>query len=221
MFSNFRSAHEPEASDLHHVILSDTKIDRIGLIRLRDETLNLEMNSSQLNYFFIHELVMALPEAKFILTIRDCYSWLDSFINHQLSRPSDHNWERVRELRFGKKENHPVEERAFAERELYTLEGYLRYWARHNADIISAVPPSRLLIVKTNDLAKSADVISSFLGILPSEIAVKHSHEHLATTKHSVLKEVSRDYLEYKVSLCCGNLMECFFPEIVKLPDAI
>ena len=55
------------------------------LLTKRDQHLGLELESCNLLRFFVETLLDGFPEAKFILTIRDCYSWLDSCLNHQLN----------------------------------------------------------------------------------------------------------------------------------------
>ena len=52
----------------------------------RDERLGLEFDSSWVNYFIIGHLVYAFPDAKFILLVRDCYTWVESIVNHMLTR---------------------------------------------------------------------------------------------------------------------------------------
>jgi len=87
---NLRSADEVDSEHVIDVVLdyANGRMSREELrayLLKRDRVLQLELDSSQLNYFFLHELVELFPKAKFILTIRNPYAWLDSFINHQLS----------------------------------------------------------------------------------------------------------------------------------------
>jgi hypothetical protein len=84
---HYRSAHEAESGFLckKNLAFLNGKINRnqfTHYLKHRDQRLNLEMDSSALNYFLLDMLVKEFSEAKFILTIRDCYSWLDSAINY-------------------------------------------------------------------------------------------------------------------------------------------
>ncbi len=119
----------------------------------RDRELCLEMDSSQLNYFVLRELLELAPEAKFILTIRDCRSWLTSYIDHQQSGPTSPRWVAMRKLRFHSDAEHPPEEQALRERGLFTVDAYLSYWARHNREVLETVPSSRLLVVRTDQMS--------------------------------------------------------------------
>lgn len=103
LLSSYKSQHEPAKEQYINSVLLFVG----GLINndvLRDFTrsidveLCLEMNSSNLNEFYIDLYVSEFPKAKFILTIRDCYSWLDSYINNQLYWKVPYYWKQLRDL---------------------------------------------------------------------------------------------------------------------------
>ena len=50
--------------------------------------------------FLLHKLVELFPTAKFVLTIRDPLSWVDSFINHQLAHSASEKWLAFRDWKF-------------------------------------------------------------------------------------------------------------------------
>src|SRR4051812_19368550 len=125
----YRVCHEAEDDQMIDVVfaaaegrMSDADVTR-WLVK-RDKRLWLEMDASQLNYFFVRQLATAFPDSKYILTIRDCYSFVDSFINHQLARPAPEHWRKLRDFRF-KPEHYPPgeHERPLADRGLYSLDG--------------------------------------------------------------------------------------------------
>lgn len=93
---NVRSSHEPERTELLKMILLEANVSMhrdefVDYICHRDERLGLEFDSSWVNYFIIGHLVYAFPDAKFILLVRDCYTWVESIVNHMLTReiPAD------------------------------------------------------------------------------------------------------------------------------------
>ena len=57
----------------------------------RDARLNLEYDIAWANQFIIDHLLHLFPASKFIILIRDSYTWLQSVIGHLVSRdvPSD------------------------------------------------------------------------------------------------------------------------------------
>src|SRR5436190_16002112 len=87
MFSrNVRAQHEPEALELIDKILDRhfgriTEAEWTEWLRARDRRLALEVDSSHLNLDLLDFLLHEFPDARFLLTIRDCYSWLNSMFN--------------------------------------------------------------------------------------------------------------------------------------------
>ena len=80
VFQNYRAMHEPQHEQMLHAILaadqgSFSADERIEFLTGRDRKLQLEIDVSQLNYFFLPELVALFPAAMFILTMRDCDPW--------------------------------------------------------------------------------------------------------------------------------------------------
>ena len=124
---NFRSSHEPDYRKMINLIynIKEQKIEKKQLQKIllkKDQKLGLDMDSSQLNYFFLQELLVLFPEAQFILTIRNPYAWLDSLLNNHLTKSRLKKWEDFRKFRFqtsGK--THPEEEKILKENKLFTL----------------------------------------------------------------------------------------------------
>lgn len=216
----YRAAHEPEADLVLDSILaavsgSINERELVERIRKRDKRIRLEIDSSSLNYWLLDVLVKEFDNAKFILTIRDCYSWLDSFINHQLTYPVSDNWTRLRELRFRPyKFKHAKEEQIFAKYGLYTIDAYLLYWAKHNGDVLAKTPKDRLLVIRTQDISEGMDRIAEFLDIPAESLDVSKSHSFRAKKKFGLLGRIDRDFLEEKVDMHCRTLMDSYFPEL-------
>lgn len=232
---SYRSGHEPDMSRTLEMILdvghrktrdaSDLKC----FVSRQDRELWLEMNSSQLNYFLLPALRACFPDARFVLTIRNCYDWLDSIVNHQLSRPlrqefdetDARRWEQYRSMRFERNRSdlHP-NAHVLLDRGLFSLEGYLSYWARHNERALRLVPNSRLLVVRTQDIHDSISEITSFLDVPRSSLNLERAHANKARARHNILDDLDRDYLESTVDRYCQSLMDRFFPGIRGYADA-
>lgn len=217
-----RTHHEADAKRVINLILgrrqgtvsSDTLREEL---RKRDRSYMLDLDSSQINYFYLPELLELFPQAKFLLTLREPRSWLDSYINHQLSRDGvTEEWRRFRDLRFRQDGlPHPPEERALASRDLYTLDGYLAYWARHNRDVLQLVPPSRLMVIRTHEITSRLPDIARFVGVAPRNLGEMstRAHANKARRKHNVLEQIDGDYLHHKIQTHCGDLTHEFFPD--------
>lgn len=203
----------------------DGRINREQLtrfVRNRDQRLRPEVDSSQLNYFLLDILLAEFADAKFILTIRDCYSWLDSFINHQLARKSGPLWDRLRDVRFRPAQfQHSEEERVLKEHGLYTLDGYLSDWADHNGNVLQEIPSDKLLVIRTNEITKSTREIAAFAGVALSKISPEKSHSFKAAAKYNMLSKIPPDFLEEKVNVHCRKLMDQFFPAVKAAHDVL
>jgi hypothetical protein len=215
-----RSAHEPESRILVDVILERLKgrIDDDELrayLRKRDRRLRLDVDSSLLNIYLLDQLVELFPAAKFILTIRNPYAWLDSIVNQQLSRRRSAKWNELRDLAFRSDfYTHSQEERALENEGLYTLDGYLSGWASHNRKVIDTVPEERLLIVRTDEISESIDDLAAFAGVSRSDLERESSHVYRAREQFHLLEQIDQTYLRAKIEEHCGDLMARFFPEI-------
>lgn len=227
MFNNMiRSGHEPDDQEVIDKIikLSMGQISEksmISYIRKRDNKLCLDVDSSQLNFYFISYIIKEFTDALFLLTIRDCYSWLDSFINHSLSRSTSKNWIKFRDFRFqADLFSHPPEEQVLKLKGLYTLDGYLSYWAYHNNKVLDSILSDRLMVVRTNEITSKALNIANFAGLPKESVQTQKTHSYKNPQKYNILQEVPEDYLEAKVSKHCEPLMAKYFPEIKSIKDA-
>lgn len=221
-----RASHEPGAKELLDAVLLRANNGftpdawRQYVLR-RDRQLWLEVDSSHLNVHLLDVLVRERPDARFILTIRDCYSWLESMINHQLNKRGPlgiwPTWApfAMRATQF----THPPEEAALKERGLFTLDGYFSHWADLNTTVLNVVPEERLLVVRTNEISQQAEQIARFAGLPRSPSGQTHAYK--AKAKHSVLSSIDPDHLRRKVEQYCRPLMERFFPDMATPRSAI
>jgi hypothetical protein len=215
-----RALHEPESDRLMSILFGHFAgaVDRDELTRFlreRDRRLWLEVDSSQLNYFVLDLLLDEFPDAKFLLTIRDCYSWLDSMINQSLTRPTPPAWRRLRDVRFRPGDfRHSAEEKVLAERGLYTLDGYLSYWAAHNATVLRRVPREKLLVVRTDRISQSVRHIADFAGVPLAKLNLRKAHSFKNEEFRGVVSMIAPRFLEEKVSMHCREIMQAYFPDI-------
>ncbi|MBN1268358.1 MAG: hypothetical protein JXB04_02125 [Kiritimatiellae bacterium] len=223
----FRTAHEPDSQRRLDLILAaagggvSAEEIRAFLLR-RDRALKLELDSSHLNYFFCRHLANLFPEAQFIVTLRDCYTWADSFMDHQLRRVPKDRWRRYRDLRFGAGTfTHAPEEKELAARGLYTLDGYFSYWATHNGQALNTIPPDRLLVIRTREISQSLPRLAEFLRVPVEKLDATRSHANVGRDRKRLLQNIDRDFLEQKVNAHCRELMDKYFPEIRCFEDAL
>jgi hypothetical protein len=186
--------------------------DPRAYLRYRDRHMWLEMDASNLNIELLPLLVELHPDAKFVLTIRKVLSWLDSDINHFFRHPFEPCWREIWDFRYKADHfKHPPEEKILAEKGLYTLDGYLSYWAWHNQLALDVVPPERLLIIPTHEISSSTEKLADFLHIPHLHLNTKRSHAFEGKEMFNVLDQLEPDYLQAKVQEHCGGVMERVF----------
>ncbi len=213
---SYRSDHEP---DFPWLIprLTESRFDRPEqwdtYLRRRDRRLWLEMESNWLLIFEIERLIRVFPDARFILTIRDCRSWLDSLANHVLANDVGSRWRQAQRAYYRVNEfTHQRGEEAFREAGLYPVRAYLSAWGRHNRRVVDVVPPEHLLVIRTSEIKDSAERIAAFLGVNSKSIDADRGHQYVNDRKYHILDRVDRLLLEEAFHECCGDVMAKWFP---------
>ena len=208
-----RAAHEAGAKELMAVLFAEvdgtaTHEDVRAHLVERDARLALDMDASLVNGEVVADLVDLFPDSRYVLTVREPHAWLDSMANHSLAHETPDHWVRWRDLRFRAAElSHPPEEAAWAERGLYTLDGYLGSWARHNRMVLEAVPADDLLIVPTEDLADRLDDLAAFCEVPADSLDHDRVHSFPAAGRFEALEDLDADYVEERIAHHCGPLL--------------
>ena len=218
LMRRYRSSHEPRVPELIGAVLAASRQeisqrDLQQFVHHRDRTLWLEMESSAFSVHILDLLVRDFPDARFILTIRDCYSWVDSALNQQLGRKLPKHYESFLRYWIAPGSEYAPAELALKENGLYPLKSYFKAWANHNRRVIDTVPPDRLLVIRTNDISKSPERIARFLGIPPRTLDRDRSHSFRTHKKFDLLSAIDRDFVREAAQESCGPLMSRFFPE--------
>jgi len=223
---HYRSAHEPLVLELIDQIAEHEQgtlsVSPEQYLKGRDRELYLELESNHLLIHFLDDLYRSFPDAKYIFTIRDCYSWINSAMNQQLVNPSS-KWAPIARLRYAS----PGCKRHKAERKLTTyglhsVSGYFSYWTHHNRKVLHTLPADRLLIVRTHEISESLDRIADFLDIPVDTIDRTQSHSYQRKDKPlNILNVVKSRYLEEQALHFCNDIMNEFFPEIDSPKDVL
>ena len=222
---NHRAAHEPEREQILEMILKESRGEvsasefRAYLVE-RDERLNLEHDIAWANQFIIDHLVTAFQDAKFIVLIRDSYTWLQSIVGHLMSReiPPD---VRVFLDWWFKPDRYPHTRHdcALQEHGVYSIEGFLRAWNQHVNLCTQVIPADRRLIVKTHELDQSHQRLADFLRIPIDRLDARDGHFNRSTWSGSLDSFVERSYLNEMVATICGENMARHFPRVTDVED--
>lgn len=156
---NYRVAHEPEREQTLKMILRESRGDvceaafRAYLLD-RGRRLELDYDVAWANQFLVGHLLDVFPDAKFIVLIRDSYSWLQSVVGHLISRRDVPHEVRTFLPWWFEPNSHPHTHHDYAlqEQGLYSVAAYLSAWNQHVDTCTQVIPPDRRLILRTHKL---------------------------------------------------------------------
>lgn len=224
---NYRSAHEPNPAEILEKLLAARK-SRDGVIELRNYYENLhdclcwlEMESSWHRGLFPEITYSLYPTARYVLTIRDCYSWADSLLNNAIIRCPKGTQNRFStrstglflKVMFGKGPfTYAPEEHVLEEANIFPLDNLFQFWAQGNQRIIDTINPSKLLILRTQEISNSLTKLAHFIGVPESSLSMDRSHARKAAKYNKVLSKIDPNFVEEKAELHCNDLMNQFFP---------
>ncbi|HYG67897.1 MAG TPA: exostosin family protein, partial [Anaeromyxobacteraceae bacterium] len=140
----YRSEHEPHSAlTIVHLLrlfegrYSEAAVER--LLRARDRWMGLDVEAAHYMHHVVGELVRVFPEARFVLTIRDPYTWLTSAVNQSIHNyrnphPARAVWLALSDYRYGRYgfTYSPEEAALRAHKGVYPIGSYLDYWTAHN-----------------------------------------------------------------------------------------
>jgi hypothetical protein len=228
MFSQtVRSRHEPQAVQLMEQILAwgagrMSHQEFVEWLHTRDREMALEVDSSQLNFEILDILLREFPDARFVLTIRDCYSWCNSLLNDAVRGDGKIHplWREMGRYRFRNDSfQHAPEEQLLKKHGFRSLASYFSYWTRHNQEVLDKVPSSRLLVVRTDQIRDRAMEIADFAKLPRRAVCLERTYQYRNPAKQPFLREIDRRFVEATAQQYCRPLMTRFFPEIKSLDD--
>jgi len=223
----YRAAHEPERAEILGVILREARGEmaaddvRAWLVG-RDQRLALEYDIGWANQFLIAHLPDVFPEARFVVLIRDPYTWLGSVAGHLLSRDIPLEVRAFLDWWFRPHEHPPGPgDEKLVGAGLYSVDAFLAAWNRHLDTCRAALPAARTLALRTHELRRSRTRLAEFLAIPADTLSVERGHLNQRTWTGSLEDLVSLEHLESSVARRCAENLRRYFPEIRGLKDAM
>ncbi len=220
LFGNYCSLHEFHQWETHQEIIKlnqgrISKNEFSQFIKKRDFLAGFpEMDAAHFNRHYIDILAQEFPKAKFICLIRDCYSWLNSYVNY-LTSPEKEALQSS-ELSNGMPFDLPMGSNNEKEELLKNFHKYidvpLTFWATEYREIIEKLPPSRSMIIRTKEISGKLNEIARFLNVPSDSLIEEQSHLNRAEYKANILRGQDKGFLEAKFREHCSDLMGEFYP---------
>lgn len=173
-----RAAHEPERAETLRLILAEARgsltVNEVrGCLAERDRRLDLDYDIAWANQFIVGYLVEMLPDARFVLLVRDPHSWLQSVVGHMLVRQVPQDVKDFFDFWF-KPDRYP---KTTQDGDLpYSIMALLTAWSNHIELCTTAIPTDRLLTIRTQDLGSSHQRLAEFLEIQPDSLDRARAH---------------------------------------------
>jgi hypothetical protein len=213
-----RSQHEPLfPSTIVHILdwesgrLSDARL--ASVLALRDKVLRLDVEASHYLHHVLAHLVQMYPESRYVLTVREPLSWLESEANQNAITRHQRYWRALEEFRYLRYGNE-FECDALREAGLpFPVASYLSYWTDHLTTVVETVPDDRLLVVDTADLGRRMPEIASFIGLRPSDVDTSRVHTGVRVRRiFTITDHADRGWLSEQIKRYCLPLIEERFP---------
>lgn len=219
---NYRSSHEPRSHDtiihlLQYLNNNYSRKKMEAIIRGRDKFLDLEMESTHYLHYVADLLLKINPKSKFILTIREPFSWLASEINQNNRVIVRQNWDALENFKYSGYNNKftKEDEGLKAIRNTYPVASYLSYWRDHITEVINVIPEPNLLIINTRKINEDAHKIADFLSIPPDDLNMSRIHSDKKDKKSFDLYSiVNENYVKEQVNKYCSKLADELKPVI-------
>jgi hypothetical protein len=188
-----------------------------AFVSRRDAEEQLEMDPSSANWMVLRVLRDQYPDAKFIVTIRDCYSWCDSMLNVVISRDIGPDFIQDPELfhrLIGCDLDWFRDEETVVRWSEAILEKLLTFWDGQ-ARTVGDCPPARRLVVRTSEISSGLDAMADFVGVPRESMLPERSHSRITAKKFDVLQRLDRDMLRSRFAVHAGSdLMKEYFPGV-------
>ncbi len=187
-------------------------------IRRRDRDGLLEADFLYDHGGWIDLLPKIFSESKYLLTIRNCYAWLDATLNQLLGAYHD---PRQRLPHHILSSSWVTFQEVFASPQTLIkhfpliVDRYLDSWASENQRLLDFLPADRSLVVTVDDVLDidgRVPDIARFLGVPLRSLSREFSGAKKRPTRHGILGRVDLRWLQERFDHRCKTLMSRFFP---------
>lgn len=201
IFKRYKAGHEFMFREtVEHIVLYRqgriTKEAFRNYLIERDKMGGLEMDSASFNHYYLHFLVDLFPEARFVFTVRDCFSWTNSYLSMLL------RWRRIfpdvrhipawqtayGRIQFGQFDPDDYQSPETIMNRMPDLATrFFQCWREDNRRILSLLPAGRSIVIPTARLSRCLPELARLMGIPPDFLLSHASHANRAPEKINFL----------------------------------
>ena len=222
LFGHYRSGNEfmeretvMQIVSWHDGTLSDTAF-RAYLLQ-RDQEGGLEMDAASFNHLYLDLLVEMFPQAKFICTIREPYTWMNSYCKMLLRYRRLFATQNVAppqwmtdygRILFGTFTWDAFTSLDALQSQLATLaDGFVRHWGEAHRRIFALLPRDRSLVLRTHELSAQLDALAQFVGVPRQTLTAMH-HRNANPDQSNVLQELDLAFFQERCVLYASDVLQ-------------
>ena len=212
---NYRYEHEAERKAhvefiwLHYTgVVSDAEY--IQYLIKRDRRLWLDIESNCFLGYRPDLVYRAFQNARFILTIREPFSWLESIFDNNINYPVTAS---ITMLRWHSFFFHPEDyqytdkDAILKENKLYPLDAYLNYWVCTNRSVMDSIPDEQLLVLYTHKISHGLAELADYLGVSADTFNKEKARMNVTSIKHDIIKKMDSDYVHSRIEAVCQGFI--------------
>ena len=174
-----------------------------------------EVVSASYSHYYLDVLLRTYPEAKYLVTLRDCFGWVESISNFVVGRNWKHGWlYEYTWFNAGVPPEVLANEKAFLKNHRQYLENFFRLWGEWNGKILGMLPRERLLVLRTHEISQKREEIAAFVGVSPESLNWKRSHRNQNSHRLKLAEMISETELEALFAKYAAPIMREYFPEM-------
>jgi hypothetical protein len=192
-----------------------------SFLLLRDKQLSLEFEASNFLYRAVPILESSFPNAKFIFTVREPLSWLESKVNQSIKGRNRKDWRGYDDTLCSKYEKKYVN-KDLKKHGLQPLKSYLRYWSNHVGYVCEKIPKEKIVKVDTFKIKKELKSIANFIGAKKDFLDLKRAHSGVRDeNRFSIGKDVSKSRVVEDIKEVCIPTIENYLPKLKSSMDYV
>ena len=202
IFRRFRAAHEYQhdraTAAIHDRHFGHTDSESLKVFVLaRDAAGLLEVDSASFNHWYADILTLLFPRARFLLSVREPQSWLESLLSHaqrevicaaKQGQPFPPRFQRQADMIFDEFDTAWFRDDDALQRRLpHLCDTLLGFWVDTHRRLIALLPEDRRLILSTGRLSQSLSQLADFVGVSENTLDSASAHLHRRPDGLSIL----------------------------------
>lgn len=184
-------------------------------MRRRALRFGLEVDSAGFLTPFVPQLRDLYPRAQFVVLIRDCFSWLESRVDHwdwARDPTREPYWSAYQDAMFASSAAPPATaaDAPLVDRGIPPVGAFLQRWASTYSGLLAAAPADRTLVLRTEAIDDARDALAAFCRVDRSTLEVP-GRVNTSQQRKGIVGDVAVDHVRAEADRFCAPVMDQFW----------